>query len=288
MAVRLERFLLLALVLLAGALPASAPCGAKPLGAFVSILPQACFLERVGGDHVQVDVLVGPGESPATHEPTPREIAALEKADVYFRIGTPFENAFVEKIARTMPGLRIVDTRRGVELRFFRPDGERQVPDPHIWLDPMRVKIQSRTMCDTLSELVPGLGGEFEDNLRAFHQELDAVDRRIREVLAPLRSRKILVFHPAFGYFCDAYGLEQVAVETEGKAPGPKRLADLIDMARAEGIRVIFVQPQYSKKSARTIAEAISGAVVPLDPLARDYLGNLRRMAEALREGLAP
>ena len=89
-------------------------------------------------------------------------------------------------------------------------------------------------------------------------------------------------------FFVERVGGEQVAVESEGKAPGPKRLADLIDMARAEGIRVIFVQPQYSKKSARTIAEAISGAVVPLDPLARDYLANLRRMAETVREGLSP
>ncbi|MCF8061494.1 MAG: zinc ABC transporter substrate-binding protein [Deltaproteobacteria bacterium] len=286
MDVRLERFLLLSLVLILGGLLSAVPCGAASVRAFVSILPQAYFVERIGGDHVQVDVLVGPGQSPATYEPTPREIAALEKADVYFRIGTPFENAFVEKIARILPGLRIVDTRRGVKLRFFRGEGERQVPDPHIWLDPMRVKTQARTICDALSDLAPGLSGAFEDNLRAFHRDLDALDERLRNVLAPLRSRKILVFHPAFGYFCDAYGLEQIAVETEGKAPGPKRLADLIDMAREEEIRIIFVQPQYSKKSAGTIAEAISGTVIPLDPLARDYLDNLRRMAEAVREGL--
>ncbi len=283
------RLLLPSLVLLVlGGLPTASPCDAEPIRTFVSILPQAHFVERVGGDHVRVDVLVGPGESPATYEPTPREVAALGEADVYFRIGTPFENAFVDKIARTLPGLRIVDTRRGVDLRFFRREGKRQVPDPHIWLDPVRVKTQARTVCDALSDLAPALAGEFESNLRAFLRDLDALDRRLREILAPLRSRKILVFHPAFGYFCDAYGLEQVAVETEGKAPGPKRLADLIDRAGAENIRIIFVQPQYSKKSARTIAEAISGAVVPLDPLARDYLDNLRRMAEAVREGLTP
>jgi len=286
MDLRPRRSLLFSLVLvLWGVLPA-VPCTAGPVRAFVSILPQAYFVERVGGDRVRVDVLVGPGESPATYEPTPREVAALGEADVYFRIGTPFENAFVDKIARTLPGLRIVDTRRGVDLRRFRQKGKRQVPDPHIWLDPMRVKTQARTVCEALCELAPALSDDFEDNLGGFHRDLEALDRHLRETLAPLRSRKILVFHPAFGYFCDAYGLEQIAVETEGKTPGPKRLADLIDRARAESIRIIFVQPQYSKKSARTIAEAISGAVVPLDPLARDYLDNLRRMAEAVREGL--
>jgi zinc transport system substrate-binding protein len=286
MDVRPRRSLLFSLVLVLWGLLPTVPCTAGPVRAFVSILPQAYFVERVGGDHVRVDVLVGPGESPATYEPTPREVAALGEADVYFRIGTPFENAFVDKIARTLPGLRIVDTRRGVDLRRFRQKGKRQVPDPHIWLDPMRVKTQARTVCEALCDLAPALCDDFEDNLGGFHRDLEALDRHLRETLAPLRSRKILVFHPAFGYFCDAYGLEQIAVETEGKTPGPKRLADLIDRARAENIRIIFVQPQYSKKSARTIAEAISGAVVPLDPLARDHLDNLRRMAEAVREGL--
>lgn len=262
------------------------PCRAEVIRAFVSIPPQAYFVERIGGDYVRVEALVGPGDSPATYEPTPRQVAELENADVYFRIGTPFENTFVKKIARTLPDLHIVDTRRNVELRFFRKSGARQVADPHIWLDPLRVKTQARTICESLSTFAPSLSKTFERNLHSFQRDLDQLDQQIRAVLSPVQPRKILVFHPAFGYFCDNYGLEQIAVETEGKAPSPKRLAELIETAKAEDIRIIFVQPQYSKKAARTVARAVSGTVIPLDPLAEDYLDNLRRMAETIRNGL--
>ena len=268
------------------ALPGGA-ARAETVRAFVSILPQAYFVERIGGSHVTTGVLVGPGRSPATYEPGPRQMAELEGADVFFRIGTPFENALMEKIARTLPRLKVVDTREGVALRYFRRPGDRQVPDPHIWLDPGRVKIQARTVCRALSSITPAHTREFERNLGAFVRDLDALDRTLREILGALPSRNVFVFHPAFGYFCDAYGLTQIPVETEGKDPGPRRLARLIEQARADRIRVVFVQPQYSRKNARTIAEAISGAVIPLDPLARDYLSNLRRMADAIRKGLS-
>lgn len=281
-----RRLLSIGLFVIPAVLCTAAPARSEAIRAFVSILPQASFVERIGGKHVRVDVLVGPGDSPATYEPTPRQVAALERADVYFRIGTPFENTFIRKIAQTLPGLRIVDTRRNVRLRYFHHEGAHEVPDPHIWLDPLRIKTQARTICDSLTELAPSHARTFEAELRAFHEELDRLDRRIREVLAPIRTRKILVFHPAFGYFCDRYGLEQTAVETEGKAPGPKRLAELIEAARADDIRIVFVQPQYSKKAAETIAEAISGAVVPLDPLAGEPVDNLLRMAETVRAAL--
>ena len=264
--------------------PAAARTGS--VKTFVSILPQAYFVERVGGSYVDVEVLVGPGQSPATYEPTPKQMARLGEAEVYFRIGTPFEKGFIDKLADTHKHLEIVDTRKGVSLRYFKRSKGGSIPDPHIWLDPGRVKIQAVTICNALSRLAPDRRSFFENNLRSFQADLDRVDENIAETLAPLKGSTFYVFHPAFGYFGDRYGLEQVAVEIEGKEPSPKQLSNLINKARNEGVRVIFVQPQYAKKDAETIAREIGGAVVPMNPLPREYLENLEHMASLLKKAL--
>ncbi|MFC1475935.1 metal ABC transporter solute-binding protein, Zn/Mn family [Candidatus Zixiibacteriota bacterium] len=276
--------------------PSSGETPAAKMKAFVSIMPQAYFVERVGGFAVEVEVLVAPGQSPATFEPTPKQMAALSGADIYFRIGMPFEDQLLRGIAAINEGLPVIDTRRGIKLR---PMDEESTAgdehghehhgryDPHIWLNPGLVKIQARNIVAGLIELDPAGKTAYEKNLQEFQADLAELDSTIAEILAPLRGREVFVFHPSYGYFAEAYGLKQVAVETGGKEPGARQLADLIARAKKDSVRVVFVQPQFSQKSAQTIAEAIGGAVVPLDPLARDYLENLRRMARAIERALA-
>lgn len=262
--------------------------------AIVSILPQAYFVERVGGDRMSVQVLVGPGQSPATYEPTPRQMAAFGEADVYFRIGVPFENALAEKVAASVPDLSVVDTRQGITLRPMEhhrhgvrgSGGAEGALDPHVWLDPQLAKVQARTIRHELVRLDPQNRPAYDANLDAFEADLDRVDSEIRSVLGPLNGREILVFHPAFGYFADAYGLKQVAIEAEGKEPGPRELADIIRRAKSQRVKVIFVQQQFSNAQARAIAEEVGATVIPLDPLAEDYLGNLEDMAAKIAEGL--
>jgi zinc transport system substrate-binding protein len=266
--------------------PSVAKTSAGEISAFVSILPQAYFVERIGGNYVNVTVLVGPGQSPATYEPTPKQMARLGRSQLYFRIGTPFERGFIDKIYRTFTNLTIIDTRKGVTLRYFKQSQELEVPDPHIWLDPKRVKIQAETISQALKKTDPAHADEYEKNLKAFQADLDSVDAKIAGILAPLKGGKLYVFHPAFGYFAESYGLTQIAVEKEGKEPSPKQLSRLINKAKREGVRVIFVQPQYATKEARTVARAIGGAVVPINPLPRDYLKNLEDMANSIEKGL--
>ncbi len=255
------------------------------LRVFVSIEPQAFFVQKVGDGHVEVEVLVRPGQSPATYAPTPQQVVRLSQADVYFRIGVPFEGALLSKLAGTAERLRIVDTRRGIELR--RLGGDPNGPlDPHVWMSPRLVKVQARTICDELCRLDPAHADQFRENLAAFLTALDALDARIAKALAPLRGEAVLVFHPAYGYFTDAYGLRQVAVEAGGKAPGAKRLVQLIEWAKREGVKVVFVQPQFSERTARAVAEAIGAVVIALDPLARDYLANMERIARAVERAL--
>jgi zinc transport system substrate-binding protein len=263
----------------------------RTLKVAVSILPQAYFVERVGGTHVDVQVLVGPGLSPHTFEPTPKQLAALADARAYFRVGVDFEEALVPRLTGLFPKLRIVDTRAGVPLRRFAAQeaacehaghdhGEAPGrPDPHIWLNPLLVKTQAQTICDTLCTLDAARADEYRSNLAAFQADLDRVHAQLAAALAPLKGREVFVFHPAFGYFTDAYGLRQTPVEIEGKEPTARQLQTLIARARAADVKVIFVQPQFSKKAAQTVAEAIGGVVAPLDDLARDYLANLTDIA---------
>jgi zinc transport system substrate-binding protein len=295
------------------------------LKVFVSIMPQKYFVERVGGDRVDVNVLVGAGQSPHTYEPTPRQLADLSGARLLFRVGVPFEDILMPKIESAFKGLTVVDTRKGIELipmeshdenheaeeahghetereghageethagegRHGQKDEhshEAGSPDPHIWLDPVRVKIQAQTICDSLSTIDPAGAPIYRRNLKSFQEDLDRLNALIGKALAPIKGKQIFVFHPAYGYFADRYGLEQEAVETGGKEPSAKQLAGLIDKAKRAGVRVIFVQPQLDTKYAATIAEAIGGAVVTLDPLEPDYIRNLEDMAAKVKSALS-
>jgi len=296
--------LLLAMVVLSSCRrdTASTQSAAGALCVFVSIPPQRYFVERVGGEYVTVSVLLRPGQSPHTYDPTPKQMVELASAQIFFRIGVPFEKQVITKVAATLKDLRIVDTREGIDAVIadtadhadhgVAPDsdhehhGRHNEPDPHIWMNPRLVKRQARTICRELCLLAPTHREAFERNCAAFEAELDRVDARIAEALAPLRGREFYVFHPAFGYFAEAYDLKQVAVEVGGKQPTAKQLQELIAQARIAGVKLIFVQPQFTKRGAEAVALAIGGAVVPLDPLAENYIENLLDVASKVEMAL--
>jgi zinc transport system substrate-binding protein len=251
---------------------------------FVSILPQAELVKRVGGERVKVNVLVRPGESPATYSPTPRQLAELSKARLFIRVGVPFEEGFIEKVGDTYPKLKIVDQRDNVRL-LQAVHGHGEI-DPHIWLDPKRLKVQVQNIGKALVEADPGNIDGYNDRLGKLIGELEEVDKRLARMMAPYRGRTILVYHPAYGYFADSYGLVQVAVEAGGKEPGGRQLAKVIEQARELKAKVIFVQPQFSKKGAELVAKATGGKVVAMDPLARDVISNLEKMARTVAGAL--
>jgi zinc transport system substrate-binding protein len=257
---------------------------------FVSIPPQEFLVRRIGGEHVQVEVLVEPGHSPATYAPTPRQMARLAHADLYFRIGVPFENSLVPKIKRSIPGLVMADLREGIELLHLEEDhadhgGEGDL-DPHTWLDPLLALRQAETVRDSLVRHAPQWQDEYRRNYEKLANDLRELDGRLRQILAPYGGSAIYVFHPAFGYFCRAYNLRQIAIHQGGKEPGARHVAELIDRARQDQVRVIFVQPQFSDKAAKALAKSINGRIVALDPLAADYLANMEEMARQLAEVL--
>lgn len=277
--------------------PDTGEVGKSKLRVFVSIPPQAFFVERIGGEKVEVEVLLAPGQSPATYEVTPQQMARLSEADLFFSIGVPFEKQLLRHIAGSLGELDIIDTGEGIELRPIsghRHEGEIHTGalDPHIWLDPNLVKVQAGHIASALSALDPANEESYQRNLSGFVAELDSVDLAIRELLTPLRNRTIHVFHPAYGYFTDAYGLHQEAIEIEGREPSARELARIIEEAKEGGVKTLFVQPQFSRKQAQVIAAEIGGEVVVLDPLAGDYMNNLwdiaTKIATALGEGEIP
>lgn len=277
---------------------------AHPLRVFVSILPQVDFVKRIAGDRVEVEVMIDPGQSHHTYEPTPRQISRLAESCAYFQIGLPFERAVCDRIAQIAPSVRLIDTTQGVTFREMTGfcaahdepahDGNADNPrsvhshvgrDPHIWLSPRLVKAQARNIRDALAEIDPAGTAAYNAGLSRLEDDLDELDARIRDRLKPFAERAFLVFHPAYGYFADEYGLEQVAVEEDGKEPSARRLVELVARAKALGIQRVFVQPQFAVGGAKAVADAIGAKVVPLDPMTVEYVRDLWTMAERLAEG---
>lgn len=264
-----------------------------PLRVFVSIIPVKTFVERVGGNRVQVAAMVQPGSSPHTYEPTPRQVAALSDSDLYFRIGVPFEQSWMDRIHSINPGMEVIDLRAGLPLHnmgnqhHHAGSNHGQVsPDFHIWTNPRLVISMAAHIRDALTRADPAGAAEYEANYQAFAADLRALDAEIRSLFAGLDKRRFLVFHPAWGYFADAYGLEQIAIEAEGKPPGAATLARLIERAKREDIHTIFAQRQYSTAPALAVARAIDARVIQVDPLAENYAESLLQFARALREAM--
>jgi zinc transport system substrate-binding protein len=255
----------------------------------LSILPQKFFASRVGGDRVETMVLVGPGQNPHSYEPTPRQISDLASAEAWVLSGAEFEISLKPKIKNIFPGLEIVD---GTEGAFFRSleeheeDGDDHQSggvDRHTWLGRENAKIAAGHIRDVLVSHDGANAAFYRQNYDALVRDIDAVFDSLKAALEPLWGSAVYVYHPSFGYFLDEFGIVQKAVETGGKEPTPRQLGLLIEKARKENVKVIFVQTQFPVESAKAAAEAAGAEIVSLDPLAEDWLVNIRFMGEALK-----
>lgn len=262
----------------------------EPIGVTVSISPEKYFAEKIGGARISVTVMVPPGADAHVYEPKPKQLIALARSKLYFGIGLPFERAWLRRFKTANPHLRFVFTDERItkipmkyqeyhsgEARHERGEGL----DPHVWLSPRLVKTIALSMYEALAEADPVHRLEYAANCRAFNAEVDTLDASLKSVFACAKGHpRFMVFHPAWGYFADAYGLEQIPIEIEGREPKPSELIQLMKTAKALNITVIFVQPQVSARSAKAIADAVGGRTVYADPLAENWAANLRTVAE--------
>ena len=274
----------------------------------VSVPPQAYLVERIGGSRVRVEVMIPPGASESTYSPNPRQIVALSAARLYVRVGHPaflFEPQSIDPFLAAHPEIRVVDMSQGMDLitageaegrpaphGFFGARGDageeeeanghgHPAGDPHVWVAPGTVRVAARNVLRALADLDPAHAALYRTNLGRLLEDVDALDREIRTLLAHAPGRSFMVYHPAWGYFAREYGLRQIAVEAGGREPSARQLIALIGEARRQGVRAIFVQRGFARKSAEVIAEEIGGRVVEVDPMERDWLSGLRAAARA-------
>ena len=261
----------------------------------VSILPQKYFVEKIAGDKINVNVMVKPGASPATYEPKTSQMKKLANSSIYFAIGVAFESSWLEKFQNTNKNMLVVDTSKGIEKLGMEKHShheedkheehaENEALDPHIWNDPILVKIQAKNIYDALLKLDNANASFYKENYENFLKELDLLDVKLRTILKPFEHKAFLVFHPSWGYFAKRYSLEEVAIESQGKEPKPKELVELIKDAKEHNIKIVFVSPQFSQKSAKTIANSINGSVLVIDPLAKDWEENLIKTAQKIAD----
>ena len=298
-------WLMLAAMVLSGGCQNSetAASGAKPKVA-VSMPPHKFLVQRIGGEFVDVLVVLPPGQSHGTYDPTPQQLVELSSAQAYLTVGVEVERSIVKRLKENAPNLRIADLQQGIELATFEYQGgtahdhhegdhhdhnhEVGAPDPHTWLDPVLFARQGHNVAAVLAQLDPEHAELFKTRAAELEKELVVLDGELAKVLKPLQGTDIFVYHAAYGYFARRYGLNQVAIESGGQEPGAEYLARITQRAKEANAKVIFVQPQYSKAQAQNLAATIHAAVVPMDHMSENYIQELRSMAEAISTYAVP
>lgn len=291
--------LTISMLLLAACQPASFGINSEnhTLQIAVSVLPQAYFVERIGGSQVSVNVMVGPGEEAHTYEPTPEQMKALNTTSVFFTIGVEYEETWIPRFEDINPKMRVIDSAAGIQ-RIPMTDNQSHNSDdsdhtedghldPHVWLAPDNGKTIAGNILTTLVELAPEHEATFRANYDALVADINTLEAQIQSIFSGIEQRSFMVFHPAWGYFAEQFNLRQIPVQVGGQDPSVRELADLVKIARKENIQVIFVQPTFSAVDAEAIAQEIGGEVAVVNPLARDWLANLQTVAETFAAALS-
>ncbi|MDI3550055.1 MAG: zinc transport system substrate-binding protein [Methanobacterium sp.] len=260
----------------------STPPISDKIGVVVTVGPQEEFVKRVGGDRVNVTVMVPPGSDPHTYEPLAEQMKQVQNAQIYFQVGSgvEFELTWLDKLRSMNQQMRVVNSSKGIQLIPNTAESE-EGSDPHVWVSPKNAKIMVENIYQALVETDPANRDYYTKNKDEYLSELEELDKNITKTMADKNSTTIMVYHPSWAYFCKDYNLHQLAIEKEGKEPTSQDIIQIVDTARKKGIKVIFTSPEFSAANAETIAREIGAQVVPADPLSPNYLENMRKVAEA-------
>ena len=283
--------LVLLLCLSCGSNPSENTNADKRILVAVGIVPEATFVQKVGGKHVQVVTMVPPGNNPENYQPTAAVMRQLSDAQLYFTLRLPSENASIlPKLSDFNAKIRLVDLQAEVAAKYplFASSEEGEDDggvDHHIWLSPKRAIVMVQAIADELSTLDAINKQEYQANAASYIAELKALDQEILTKLSGLKNRSFIVYHPAYAYFADDYALKMVSIQLEGKQASAKDLQRVIDFAKLSGITTVFYQQEFDSSQARTIASEIGGTAVAVAPLSQDYTGALRDIVDALTHG---
>ena len=260
----------------------------------VSLQPYATLVKMLGGDRVNVVTLLPPGADPHNFEPKPAVIKAFSLAQVYFSDGSGLDKVWLPRFLAANKDVKVIDISKNIEWMKSEHDDheihghhhDEDEIDPHIWTSPYRVKFLAQNIYQALKQLDPEHEIFYMRQNHLAQDRLIALERKLNETVIGLPSdrRSFIVFHPSYGYLAKDFKLKQYAIEVNGKEPKPRDLANLIKMGRKNGIKAVFVQPEFSKRAAETIAKDLGAVVVETDPLAADFIGNTEKFIEALKE----
>ncbi len=252
------------------------------LNIVVSIIPQKVFVKKIGGDKVDVTVMVKNGASPHTYTPKPSQMKKLSKAKLYLSIGVEFEKVWLGKFINQNKSMLIVDTSMDINKTTLHHHNEEEL-DPHVWVDPINVKVIAQNIYEALVKVDKTNEKYYKENLDSFIKEIDEVDQNIKNILKDTpKGATFMVFHPAWGYFAKRYGLKQLAVEVEGKSPKMKALVKIIQKAKKERVQAIFTQPEFSDRASQTISQQLHIKVIKASTLAENWGENLESLAKAI------
>lgn len=258
----------------------------------VTIEPQKYFLETITGNHYNVNCIVPSGANPESADFTPSQLMNLDKSEAYFKIGyMGIENTLIDKATKTNDKIKVIDCSYGIEPIGETCDHDHHEGhghmggDPHTWSSVNSAKIMAKNMYKAVVELDPANETDYTANYNKLTAEFNQTDSIIKSYLEKAPSKAFIIYHPALSYFAKEYGLTQYSIEHDGKNPSPSQLKALIDTAKAEGIKVVFIQQEFDKKNAETIASAIGGKTVPLNLLSYNWSEEMIKVAKALALG---
>jgi len=257
----------------------------------VTILPQQYFLERLAGDKVEVNVMIPPGASPATYDPTISQLSRLDQSQVYMKMGyVGFELSWMEKIRAVNPDMKIVDLSQGVELvhsEEVKHQGHSHGgTDPHIWMSVLNARIIALNIYDELLIQMPDEKEFLKTRLAALMQELDSLHVSISDKLSEIDNRSFMIYHPALSYFARDYQLEQYPLEIEGKTPSPSYMRMMTDLGKEKEISVIFIQSQFDHTHAEVLAKELNARIIQFDPLDKEWSRQMFFVADQINTSL--
>lgn len=256
----------------------------------VSILPQKYFIERIAGNDFKVNVLIPPGASPASYEPTPKQMKDMSKSATYLRIGhIPFEKAWLNKLLEGNEHIKSLDMSEGIELikgaevrcgNHFHEGGI----DPHIWSSPKTAKQLISNTFKALVQLAPEKKKAYMSNYLKLMSDINVMDKGAETIFAQTPQKAFMIYHPALSYMARDYGLTQISIENDGKTPSPTHMKKMLDLAREHKIKTVFIQKQFNTENATVIAKDINAELIQIDPLSADWLNEMNRIMTYLKK----
>jgi len=259
----------------------------------VSLQPYATLVKMIGGERVNVVTMLPPGADPHNYEPKPAVIKAFSLAQIYFTDSSGLDKVWLPRFLSANKKVQIKNISKNIDWIEMdeKHHGHKKLDmhhdhdiDPHLWTSPTRVKTLGKNIFDALKQLDPEHVIYYVNQYARVYDMLTEVERQLNQavIYLPSKNRSFIVFHPAYGYFAKDFKLQQYTIEVNGKEPKPRDLAKLIKIGKKNNIKVVFVQPQFSKRSAETIAKALGAVIVETDPLSADFIGNTKKIIEAL------